>query len=75
MVSTGEGHGGQRRNSGEYTWLMHESKMAARISRGFDGKQTQACAAHHSAPLSPLSERIEGLWTVVQLNLRQGYKL
>ena len=52
MVSTGDGHGGQRRNSGEYAWLTRESMMAARIFRGLESKQTRACAAHDSAPLT-----------------------
>ena len=51
MVSTREGHGGQRRNSGEFTWLTRESMMTARIFRGLESKQTWACAAHDSAPL------------------------
>ena len=29
-----------------------ESMMAARIFRGLESKQTRACAAHGSAPLS-----------------------
>ena len=51
MVSTGEGHSGQRRNSGEYTCLTRESMMAARIFLGLESKQTRACPAHDSAPL------------------------
>ena len=52
MASTGQGHSGQRRNSGEYTRLTHKSMMAARIFRGLESEQTRACTAYDSAPLN-----------------------